>query len=365
MQQEVLTRFQQEVEARVARGLCLETYPNAVREISIINHNDWDAAQLNELEKALNSADGIVLRSLGGNGLLNEVKSGFENERGATLKALTEKSNTLAIADGITTGFGAALVSACQWRIVSPRTTYALTQVRQGMCPDAALLRRLKECKPKVLGLFLALTGSTLGGTDMTETGLATHFVKDPSLRLLDELRFTPKDNIDIVLDRNCISPPPPHLACPIQSSPHVTAALERALLNDASLIDILDRLYTEQRLARSALQSCAWHTRELAEEVSDVLDEGIDAIHASPPLALQTTFLLLTNPDFDVFFSSNDLDTLITALNHRLASSVHNPEFSRANLIESQQAAAHLLRDTLRATFLHKHLGGFKKFLF
>ena len=95
----------------------------------------------------------------------------------ATLDALRERRNTIAVSDGIVMGAGAGVFMACATRVVTERARFAMPEVRIALVPDAGALRFLsKHCEPAV-ARFLAVTGYNLNAHDLVACGLATHFV--------------------------------------------------------------------------------------------------------------------------------------------------------------------------------------------
>ena len=109
----------------------------------------------------------------------------------ATLDALRERRNTIAVSDGIVMGAGAGVFMACATRVVTERARFAMPEVKIALVPDAGALRFLsKHCEPAV-ARFLAVTGYNLNAHDLVACGLATHFVaakRDQLAPLLEEL---------------------------------------------------------------------------------------------------------------------------------------------------------------------------------
>ncbi|HUX73874.1 MAG TPA: enoyl-CoA hydratase/isomerase family protein [Steroidobacteraceae bacterium] len=92
----------------------------------------------------------------------------------------------IALADGITMGGGMGLAQAAALRVVGERTRMAMPEVGIGMIPDVGgsyFLSRL----PGALGLYLALTGTTIGAADALFAGLADLYLAPAAMARIEE----------------------------------------------------------------------------------------------------------------------------------------------------------------------------------
>jgi len=92
----------------------------------------------------------------------------------------------IAVADGITMGGGMGLAQAAALRVVGERTRIAMPEVGIGMIPDVGgsyFLSRL----PGALGLYLALTGTTIRAADALFAGLADLYLAPAAIGRIDE----------------------------------------------------------------------------------------------------------------------------------------------------------------------------------
>ncbi|KAK9507716.1 hypothetical protein O3M35_007510 [Rhynocoris fuscipes] len=100
----------------------------------------------------------------------------------------TYKKPYVAIIDGITMGGGLGLSVHGKYRIATENTLCAMPETAIGLYPDVGgtyFLPRLSGG----LGMFLALTGHRLKGTDVVKSGIGTHYCPVDSLpALLDAL---------------------------------------------------------------------------------------------------------------------------------------------------------------------------------
>ncbi|KAK7230785.1 Enoyl-CoA hydratase carnithine racemase [Aureococcus anophagefferens] len=210
----------------------------------------------------------------------------------ATLDALRERRNTIAVSDGIVMGAGAGVFMACATRVVTERARFAMPEVRIALVPDAGALRFLsKHCEPAV-ARFLAVTGYNLNAHDLVACGLATHFAKRDQLApLLEELAAAPAGELAVPVDRRCVGQAPAHLATPLFVEASLAAL--RSVFGGERCADVaaIDEKLAAARLeARGLLGSVGWQTREIAEQVLDLLDVAHAALAAAPPRALQAT---------------------------------------------------------------------------
>ena len=341
----------------VSEGLRLEVCPNGLGEVSFDGPND--AALLGSL---VQGQTGLLLRShrkrvfWSANELSDEEALKSEAEALASLKLATP---TVAVADGLASGFGAKVFAACDYRVATSQTVFETPETQLGFVPE---FKCLSKAFPREVALFIALTGYRLTGRDLLDCGIATHFCRDgrgPELAV--ELRHAPTDFLDVCLDRNCQPHPPNALASPLfatGSAPVLRGVLDRVFSDTSSVADIAQRLRGEQDIAEKAAESSAWRVRELAEPVLDVLNDALDVIHfKSSPLALEATFQLMTQSNVPA--SDDDLLAVNTRLrrrhrDHSSSSSStaqrnrHKNPWAGTTLAEARPLARDLLSDVL-----------------
>lgn len=97
----------------------------------------------------------------------------------------------IAVMDGGTAGHGIGLSINGKYRIATERTVISFPETSYGSIPDGGATRFLSRL-PNELGTWLALTGATLSGHEVSATNLATHYCSAqalPSLKrsLIDE----------------------------------------------------------------------------------------------------------------------------------------------------------------------------------
>lgn len=92
----------------------------------------------------------------------------------------------VALIDGVCLGGGIGASVHGSHRIASEHATFAMPETAIALFPDVGatyLLPRL----PGALGMYLALTGARVSGTDAVHAGLATHYVPRSKLAALHE----------------------------------------------------------------------------------------------------------------------------------------------------------------------------------
>ncbi|KAI4295222.1 hypothetical protein MLD38_040540 [Melastoma candidum] len=92
----------------------------------------------------------------------------------------------VALLNGITMGGGAGVSIPGTFRVVTDKTAFATPEVVIGFHPDAGASFHLSHLRGH-LGEYLALTGEKLNGAEMIACGLATHYISDSRLALLEE----------------------------------------------------------------------------------------------------------------------------------------------------------------------------------
>jgi enoyl-CoA hydratase/carnithine racemase len=92
----------------------------------------------------------------------------------------------LALLDGITMGGGMGVGQAASMRVVTERTRMAMPEVGIGLCPDVGSSYFLSRL-PDSLGVYLALTGTQIGASDILYTRLADAYLHSDSIGLLEK----------------------------------------------------------------------------------------------------------------------------------------------------------------------------------
>ncbi|OCT63927.1 hypothetical protein XELAEV_18045023mg [Xenopus laevis] len=116
----------------------------------------------------------------------------------------TCKKPYVAVIDGITMGGGVGLSVHGHFRVASEKTLFAMPETAIGLFPDVGGGYFLPRLTGK-LGLYLALTGFRLKGSDVQKAGIATHFVESEKLSSLEQdlvaMKSPSKENVADVLD--------------------------------------------------------------------------------------------------------------------------------------------------------------------
>ncbi|UGQ46809.1 enoyl-CoA hydratase/isomerase family protein [Massilia endophytica] len=96
----------------------------------------------------------------------------------------------IALMDGVVMGGGMGIAQGgpdCGVRIVTSRTKMAMPEVNIGLFPDVGGSHFLSHA-PGKLGMYLGLTGATVGAADALYLDLADHFVPERELDALSSL---------------------------------------------------------------------------------------------------------------------------------------------------------------------------------
>ncbi|MGO4380149.1 enoyl-CoA hydratase/isomerase family protein [Pseudoduganella sp. RAF53_2] len=96
----------------------------------------------------------------------------------------------ISLMDGVVMGGGMGIAQGgpdCGVRIVTSRTRMAMPEVNIGLFPDVGGSHFLSHA-PGALGMWLGLTGLTVGAADALYLGLADHFVPEAEWRTLGAL---------------------------------------------------------------------------------------------------------------------------------------------------------------------------------
>lgn len=103
----------------------------------------------------------------------------------------------VAFIDGIVMGGGVGLSIHGHYRVCTERSLYAMPETAIGLFPDVGGSYVLPRMQGK-LGVYLALTGTRLKGSDLLHAGIATHYIESKNIRNLEENLLKCKDHNSI-----------------------------------------------------------------------------------------------------------------------------------------------------------------------
>lgn len=207
---------------------------------------------------------------------------------------------TLALMDGITMGGGYGLSGACDFRVATERTVFAMPEVGIGFFPDVGAAYYL-NAMPGYTGMYLALTGNQLrDSADLLYTGVATHFVPASGHEdLLRELESVPGRDVHGQTD---ISATYQHIT-QILDTYHTPPKGDSALENSQSLIDYIFGAETLHDLLQ-----------RLESDESDWARNTLSVIRSRSPLSLAVTFRHLKMAEDESFDSVISRDKKLAA---------------------------------------------------
>ncbi len=119
---------------------------------------------------------------------------------------------TIAYMDGITMGGGVGLSIYANHRLATPRTRWAMPEVKLGFFLDIAASHFLNYVTEPTLGRYLALTGAQLSGADCLAAGIATNFIGEGQSNALIEA-LAEIDDAAAILQKFTMQTPETNLA--------------------------------------------------------------------------------------------------------------------------------------------------------
>ncbi|KAL8151634.1 hypothetical protein V2J09_021442 [Rumex salicifolius] len=137
-------------------------------------------------------ADAISLYQLMNDGKVEECKAFFDNLYRFVYLVGTYMKPHVAILDGMTMGAGAGISLPGMFRVVTDRTVFSHPETQLGFHPDAGASFYLSRLPGYLVtlkvatGEYLALTGEKLNGEEMIACGLATHYVLNARLPMVE-----------------------------------------------------------------------------------------------------------------------------------------------------------------------------------
>lgn len=160
----------------------------------------------------------------------------------------------IALIDGIVMGGGMGISQGATLRIAGERTRMAMPETAIGLFPDVGGSYFLSRA-PGAVGLYLALTGTTIKAADAIYAGLADLYMspaaKQQFLVQLAQLQWTSNPLGDITtLARSLAIPPPEPDAASAQTAPLsvLRPAIDMHFANQPSVQAIVTSLENEQR---------------------------------------------------------------------------------------------------------------------
>jgi enoyl-CoA hydratase len=127
----------------------------------------------------------IRMLAQSGAGDAAEARAFFHIEYQMNIALFNFPKPVLAIIDGVTMGGGVGLAVHGSHQVATERTVFAMPETGIGLFPDVGGGWFLPRLGGQV-GIWLALTGARLKGSDVTAAGIATHYT--PS-ELIDNLK--------------------------------------------------------------------------------------------------------------------------------------------------------------------------------
>jgi len=169
---------------------------------------------------------------------------------------------TISLIDGAVMGSGVGITLFGTHRVAGERYKFAMPETAIGLFPDVGVAWTLSRM-PQHIGMYLGLTGRTIGAADAYALGLLTHCI--PAARF-EEIKAALADTwpVDTVLDERHVDPGPGELA-------GVASVIEQCFAAPT----------VEEIIAR--LQSTEGEQREWAEGV-------VADLRARSPLSLKVT---------------------------------------------------------------------------
>ncbi|ETO12221.1 hypothetical protein RFI_25155 [Reticulomyxa filosa] len=117
--------------------------------------------------------------------------------------------HNVCIWNGIVMGGGVGISVHGRYRIATEHTLFAMPESAIGFYTDVGGAHFLPRLVPKGLGMYLALTGHRLKGSDVLHAGIATHFVPEKRLAEMEKLLLQTKypESVPCILNEFAVHP--------------------------------------------------------------------------------------------------------------------------------------------------------------
>jgi len=112
----------------------------------------------------------------------------FHEEYILDYQIATHPKPQIALLNGITMGGGVGLSMHNKYKVATENTVFAMPETAIGFFCDVGGSHFLSRLKPGFeVGLYLALTGARLKGSDLVRAGVATHYIPSAKAQVLEE----------------------------------------------------------------------------------------------------------------------------------------------------------------------------------
>ncbi len=143
----------------------------------------------------------------------------------------------ISLINGICMGGGLGISIHGSHRIVTEKAVMAMPETGIGFFPDVGGSYFLNRC-PGQIGMFMAITGEKISGSDAIYAKLGTHFVSTDTFDAFREklLSATSADQAQHIIDSSSMTPLPSELS--------TLKSLIDEIFDGTTLTEILDKLY-------------------------------------------------------------------------------------------------------------------------
>lgn len=163
----------------------------------------------------------------------------FHDEYQLNHLLFTYPKPVISFMDGITMGGGVGISQPARYRVATENSRFAMPETGIGLFPDVGGGWYLSRLEGRV-GMYLALTGARIDGSDCLALGLATHFLPADQLPEAKARIAEDPDRIEGILGQLSVTPPEARVLANLPSINRNFASdayedIEAALLADGS----------------------------------------------------------------------------------------------------------------------------------
>lgn len=143
----------------------------------------------------------------------------------------------ISLINGICMGGGLGISIHGSHRIVTEKAVMAMPETGIGFFPDVGGSYFLNRCQGQI-GMFMAITGEKIIGSDAIYAKLGTHFVSSDTIQKFREnlLKATTAEQAKQIIDSSSMTPPPSELS--------TLQPLIDEIFDGKTITEILDKLY-------------------------------------------------------------------------------------------------------------------------
>ncbi|OLY82797.1 3-hydroxyisobutyryl-CoA hydrolase, mitochondrial [Smittium mucronatum] len=256
----------------------------------------------------------------------------FTNEYSVNHILATVKKPTVAIISGVTMGGGVGISVHAPFRVATENTLFAMPETLIGFFPDVGASFYLPRLDSE-LGTFLGLTGQRLQGRDVFFAGIASHYIPQERIPLLEarlnELGSSSLEAVNAALEESSGEPDPEYS---FSLAPYMNS------INNCFKYDSVEEIYDALRNEKSNPEWAQKTIQTLDQMSPSSLKISLELVRRGRSLSLRDCLEMESQLASKVIFAPDFIEGISELLLKKTKQPKWNPsslsEISRSDII-------------------------------